>query len=198
MSDSLEELHVRNSWLVRMPPAVKNLTNLKILDVDKSRITYLPPGVFDGMKNLLVRTNAMETNNKKMKKKTKSLNQTRRQDLKIADSGLNSLDGGILHNLGKLKRLSLNGNNLTSIPRNGFRSQSNRLEYLDLSHNSLGQLQPHYFAQLRNVLWLNISHNQIPEVNGRIFARLVKMLRQRCLFSTLNCATGLALFASCT
>ncbi len=53
MQSSLEELHIVNSWLTRLPPAVRNLTNLKVLDIDRSRISYLPPGVLDGMRKLL-------------------------------------------------------------------------------------------------------------------------------------------------
>ena len=41
----MEELHIVNSWLTRLPPAVRNLTNLKVLDIDRSRLSYLPPGV---------------------------------------------------------------------------------------------------------------------------------------------------------
>ena len=38
VAELMEELHIKNSWLTRMPPSIKNLTNLKILEIEKSRI----------------------------------------------------------------------------------------------------------------------------------------------------------------
>ena len=54
--------------------------------------------------------------------------------------------------------------------QNTFKAQG-QLEYLDLSHNSLSKLQPHFFSNLNRLLWLNISHNDVGEIHGRIFAR---------------------------
>ena len=51
-----------------------------------------------------------------------------------------------------------------------FKDQ-NQLEYLDLSHNSMSKLQPHFFSNMNRLLWLNISHNDVSEIHGRIFAR---------------------------
>ncbi len=81
MADSMEELHLTNSWLTRVPPSLKNLTNLKVLQIEKSRIRYLPPGVFDGM--------------------------TKLQDLKLADGGISQVTEHTFAGLKKLKRLSL-------------------------------------------------------------------------------------------
>ena len=55
------------------------------------------------------------------------------------------------------------------ILRNVF--QQANLEYLDLSFNKFNKLEPHYFPELRKMLWLNVSDNAIPQINGRIFSR---------------------------
>ena len=88
-------MHIKNSWLTRVPPSIKNLTNLVLLDIETSRISYLPPGVFDGMKSL--------------------------KDLKIADSNIERIDDKIFSGLRNLKRLSLFKNKIVTFPRNTFK-----------------------------------------------------------------------------
>lgn len=144
LADSLEELYITNSWMTRVSPSLQNLTSLKVLQIETSRIAYLPPKVFDGMKKLV--------------------------DLKIADSKLSVVTSQIFAGLNKLKRLSLYKNELTTFPRSTFKSQT-QLEYLDVSHNKIPKLEPHFFPELRRMLWLNCSHNEIPQINGRIFSR---------------------------
>ena len=80
----------------------------RILSIETSRISYLLPGVFDGMRTLV--------------------------DLKIADGGVETFPKEIFKQLKRLKRLSLYKNNISTLPKNLFKSQGN-LEYLDISHN---------------------------------------------------------------
>ena len=87
----LQELHLHNTWLTRLPPSIRNLTKLKILDVEASRISFLPDGVFEGMKDLL--------------------------DVKIADGKITQVSGKIFSGLRKVKRLSLYKNNITALER---------------------------------------------------------------------------------
>ena len=86
-----QELHIKNSWLTRMPPSIRNLTSLTLLDIETSRISFLPDGVLEGMRDLV--------------------------DLKIADSKLTRISGSNFKGLPKLKRLSLYKNNITSLDR---------------------------------------------------------------------------------
>ena len=90
----LQELHMTNTWLTRLPPSIRNLTKLKILEVETSHISFLPDTVFQGMNQLV--------------------------DLKIADSKINSISTGLLSGLRGLKRLSLYKNNITTIQRVSF------------------------------------------------------------------------------
>lgn len=56
LGDSLEELYITNSWMTRVSPSLQNLTSLKILNIEKSRIAYLPPKVTKmntGIQNVL-------------------------------------------------------------------------------------------------------------------------------------------------
>ena len=86
-----QELHIVNSWLTRLPPSIKNLTSLTLLEIESSRITFLPNGVLEGMKEM--------------------------KDLKIADSKLNEISASMFKGLPKLKRLSLYKNNITKLER---------------------------------------------------------------------------------
>ena len=88
---SLQELHLHNTWLTRLPPSIKNLTQLKFLDVETSRISFLPDGVFQGMQELV--------------------------DLKIADAKITQVSETVFSGLRKLKRLSLYKNNITTLAR---------------------------------------------------------------------------------
>ena len=95
----LQELRIKNSWLTRLPPSVRNLTKLTILDIETSRIGFLPDGVLEGMRDL--------------------------KDLKIANSRLSRISGKNFKGLPKLKRLSLYKNNITSLERVRRRSPFN-------------------------------------------------------------------------
>lgn len=141
---SLRELYIHNTWLSRVPPAVKNLTNLVKLEIEGSRIKYLPPNVFDGMSALL--------------------------DLKVSESEVENIHAGVFSGLRGLKRLSLYNNKIVTFPKDTFKAQIN-LEYLDLSHNQFPKLEPHYFLPLSKLLWCNVSHNAIPNLNSRVFSR---------------------------
>ena len=88
---TFQELHIVNSWLTRLPPSIKNLTSLTLLEIESSRITFLPDGVLEGMKEM--------------------------KDLKIADSKLNKISASMFKGLPKLKRLSLYKNNITKLER---------------------------------------------------------------------------------
>ena len=88
-----------------------------------------------------------------------------------------------------------------------FKDQ-NQLEYLDLSHNSMSKLQPHFFSNMNRLLWLNISHNDVSEIHGRIFARnsLLRVLHMNnnkltryFLFSNnlYNCLVHIPFFVFC-
>ena len=72
-----QELYIKNSWLTRMPPSIRNLTKLTLLDIETSRISFLPDGVLEGMRDLV--------------------------DLKIADSKLTRISGSNFKGLPKLK-----------------------------------------------------------------------------------------------
>lgn len=87
----LQELHVQNTWLTRVPPSIRNLTQLQVLDIETSRVSFLPDGTFEGMKAL--------------------------QDLKIADASVSQVSDSVFSGLRKLKRLSLYKNNITSLAR---------------------------------------------------------------------------------
>eukprot|EP00095_Tigriopus_kingsejongensis_P011359 maker-scaffold444_size168727-snap-gene-0.34 protein:Tk11359 transcript:maker-scaffold444_size168727-snap-gene-0.34-mRNA-1 annotation:"Chaoptin" len=144
ISGSLKELYVRNTWLTRVPPAMKNLTKLVKLEIEASRIKYLPPQVFDGMSSLV--------------------------DLKVSESEVENIHAGVFSGLRQLKRLSLYKNKILTFPKDTFKAQIN-LEYLDMSYNRFPKLEPHFFLPLSKLLWCNVSHNEIPDLSSRVFSR---------------------------
>ena len=38
-------------------------------------------------------------------------------------------------------------------------------------HSRFAKLEPHFFPDLRRMLWLNASHNEVPAMSGRVFSR---------------------------
>jgi Leucine-rich repeat (LRR) protein len=86
IAQSLEELYITNSWLTRVPPSLQTLTKLKVLSIEKSRINFMPPGIFDGMTAL--------------------------EDLKISDGKVNEIGATTFNGLKNLKKLSLDKNEI--------------------------------------------------------------------------------------
>ena len=86
IAQSLEELYIVNSWLTRVPPSIKSLTELKILSIEKSRINFMPSGIFDGMGSLV--------------------------DLKISHGSVTDVGETTFSGLKNLKRLSLDNNQI--------------------------------------------------------------------------------------
>ena len=66
----------------------------------------------------------------------------------FSDAKLSVISKTTWQGLNKLKKLSLNHNNISKLERGTFRRQQN-LELLDISHNSFSKLQPHFFSDLR-------------------------------------------------
>jgi Leucine-rich repeat (LRR) protein len=86
IAQSLEELYITNSWLTRVPPSLQALTQLKILAIEKSRINFMPPGIFDGMSALV--------------------------DLRISEGKVNDIGATTFNGLKNLKKLSLDNNEI--------------------------------------------------------------------------------------
>ncbi len=73
-------------WTTRVPPSLKTLTELRILAIEKSRINFMPAGIFDGMSSLV--------------------------DLKISHGNVNDVGATTFSGLKNLKRLSLDNNEI--------------------------------------------------------------------------------------
>jgi Leucine-rich repeat (LRR) protein len=155
VADTLDELHLINTWLTRMPPSVTaNLTRLRVLSIDGSRITYLPPNSFSRMTELT--------------------------ELRVANANITSLGGkSVFEGLRKLKRLSLNGNALSDLPKGTFATQG-VLDYLDLAGNNFDKLENHFFPELRQLLWLNVSSNHIDRLNAQASPLASHLILREC------------------
>ncbi|XP_061477625.1 uncharacterized protein LOC133382000 [Rhineura floridana] len=111
-------------------------TALKTLYLAENEITCVPAGIFLGLPNL-----------------------------EWLDLSKNKLDSAGLHsevfkNLTKLKRLNLDGNQLTTIP-----ALPNSLQELKLNDNNLEGLQKHSFQGLFKLLTLELEANQLHDGN---------------------------------
>merc|ERR1712172_365545 len=53
IANGMEELHLHNTWLTRLPPSIQNLTQLKFLDVETSRISFSQMEFSKACKSLL-------------------------------------------------------------------------------------------------------------------------------------------------
>ncbi|XP_044299603.1 extracellular matrix protein 2-like [Varanus komodoensis] len=111
-------------------------SSLKSLYLAENEIAHIPAGVFSGLPNL-----------------------------EWLDLSKNKLDSAGLHpeafkNLTKLKRLNLDGNQLTTIP-----ALPSSLQELKMNDNNLEGLQRHSFRGLSKLLTLELEGNQLHDGN---------------------------------
>ncbi|ODN04661.1 Insulin-like growth factor-binding protein complex acid labile subunit [Orchesella cincta] len=92
------------------------------------------------------------------------------KNLQISNGNISSFQKATFSARGKLLRLDLHGNQLTTIPKDAFQNLKN-LEYLDVAWNHFDKLDPGYFFHLSRLTWFNASHNEIPEFKRGAFAR---------------------------
>lgn len=130
---SLKELDLSSNQLTDVPAAVRDLKNLKSLDLGENRISILRNESFD---NLLQLTG-----------------------LRLMDNLISNITNGIFYSLRGLHVLNLAKNKIQHIERGAF-DKNQEIEAIRLDKNLLTDING-IFASLNSLLWLNLSENQL-------------------------------------
>ncbi|XP_031639841.1 toll-like receptor 7 [Contarinia nasturtii] len=130
---SLEELDLSSNQLTEVPAAVRDLKNLKSLDLGENRINVLRNESFENMLQLT--------------------------GLRLMDNLISNITNGIFYPLRGLHVLNLANNKIQNIERGAF-DKNYKIEAIRLDKNLLTDING-IFATLNSLLWLNLSENQL-------------------------------------
>ena len=134
-----------------------NFQNLSKLIINASEITRIEKKLFDGFPVL--------------------------ESLYLSyNKQLETIDSCAFSSLNRLKKLSLNNNNLTSLHPESFIGLRNLIE-LDLSNNYLTHLEPQVFKDLANLEDLDLYNNKLTHFDLRIMEYIGKINR---IFLSMN------------
>ncbi|XP_008569554.1 PREDICTED: toll-like receptor 7 [Galeopterus variegatus] len=121
----------------------KNLLKLEELDISKNSLSFLPPGVFDGMPPNL-------------------------KNLSLAQNGLKSFNWGKLQFLKNLETLDLSHNQLTTVPER-LSNCSRSLKKLILKNNQIRHLTKYFLQDAFQLRYLDLSSNKIQIIQKTSF-----------------------------
>ncbi|XP_008070636.1 toll-like receptor 7 [Carlito syrichta] len=150
-SESLRTLEFRGNHLdvlwrdgdTRYLQFFMNLQKLEELDISENSLSFLPPGVFDGMPPNL-------------------------KNLSLAKNGLKSFNWGKLHFLKTLTTLDLSHNQLTTVPER-LANCSRSLEQLILKNNQIRRLTKYFLQDAFQLRYLDLSSNKIQIIQKTSF-----------------------------
>ncbi|XP_012861953.1 toll-like receptor 7 [Echinops telfairi] len=150
-SDSLKTLEFRGNHLDvlwrdgdnRYLQFFKHLVNLEELDISENSLSFLPPGVFDGMPPNL-------------------------KNLSLAKNGLKSFNWGRLSLLKNVETLDLSKNQLKTVPKR-LSNCSRSLKKLILKNNQIRRLTKYFLQDAFQLRYLDLSSNKIQMIQKTSF-----------------------------
>ncbi|CAM5081005.1 unnamed protein product [Natator depressus] len=146
---NLYHLHLDNNLLEQVPEGVfENLTNLIFLHLEHNQIAHLPPGGFSSLKQLSV--------------------------LDLSNNLLLELSEQALHGLPRLRRLYLSANHITNV---SSKALPGSLRALSLDGNQLASV-PAAIRTSSTLSTLQLSGNPIRKLTSLSFGRRLRSLRQ--------------------
>ncbi|KAF5270788.1 hypothetical protein FQA39_LY18871 [Lamprigera yunnana] len=149
--------------------AFANLPMLEKLDLQLNRLTEFRFNYFVNVSNLIqVNISWNQINNCEAGKQFLSI--------EVLDMGHNKLSHvpKCLENIGLLRKLYLNSNNISVIEPKNFMHLTS-LEELNLKENSIDVIYKHSFAGLQNLQVLDLSSNLITQLHNYQFSSLLKL-----------------------
>lgn len=180
--DTLEEVLMSHNQLASVPPSLLNSTTIQSLDLAHNSIQSLPAS-WSGLPNLYVLR--LSGNQISQVSNTTFANLSSLHVLNLAGNNLEAIPQGTFDGLQQLRGLRLDGNALRDL--NGivaslgqlqwlnvssntlewfdFAFIPHRLEFLDISHNEIGELGNFYHLQNFQLQTLDASHNRITVVD---------------------------------
>uniref|UniRef100_A0A5S6QCF3 LRRCT domain-containing protein n=1 Tax=Trichuris muris TaxID=70415 RepID=A0A5S6QCF3_TRIMR len=191
---SLKKFTVFGCKLISVPPVVRRLSSLEVLelandqvetvrrgelfslqqlrtlDLSENNMAKMDSGALEGLDNLenliLGPDNAFTHSIFAQLGKLPNLRQ-----LKINKNHLKSLPGNCMDGLGRLEELDLSGNFLETLSRPMFKGLTS-LRILDLRVNLISKIEDDAFAELVNLQELHLSGNYIADIRSAQFNQL--------------------------
>ena len=158
--DSLEEVLLSNNQLTTVPSSLLNSTTIKSLDLAHNRIQSLEDYSVSGLKNLYFL--GLSGNQISQVSNLTFANLSDLHVLNLAGNQLEAIPQGTFDGLQQLRGLRLDGNALRDL--NGIVASLGQLQWLNVSSNSLEWFD---FAFVPHTLeFLDISHNEIGELGN--------------------------------
>ena len=158
---NLTSLRIVNASLTQVPPSVCRLTALRDLRLDRNRLTALPDRCLSNLSNL--------------------------KRFSARDNAIVTLQNGVFDGLGKLQRLDLGGNRISSIELSVFASSSNLsdLTRIDLSDNNITSLEPWIYdrglvGRPNKTVYIILRRNRISEFTNKMERDLSAGRRGEC------------------
>lgn len=169
----LQELHLSSNLLGNISSgALKDLHQLRILDLANNLLTTLPPNLFSivfNLTSLVLQGNRLQIVNPSWFSHLQSL-----EWLDLSNNLLTSLLPSSLHNLTNLLILDLSSNKLEYLPANLFNKMPN-LERLNLGENQLTLIAPGTFDHVINLKYLFLNSNKIGKIPEGLFYKVLQL-----------------------
>ncbi|RUS72510.1 hypothetical protein EGW08_019738 [Elysia chlorotica] len=155
---SLEDLRMGRCHLTNVPTdALKVLRKLTYLDLSENRFTEAGPGAFKGsycLTELLISAAGMTFSDDAFSDQSECI-----VSLTMKQMGLTSIPREAISKLTSLRRLSLDNNQIESLPADAFSGIS--ASSIRLTGNPLTAIEDHAFRGLSSGLDINLSHTKI-------------------------------------
>ncbi|XP_073825374.1 uncharacterized protein [Musca autumnalis] len=151
---------------------LKNLSELKVLNLTLNSIADLPRNTFDDvfkLQRLYLAHNALQVLPFQLFRSMRDL-----QILNLADNKLLSFPDNFFAPNGELRLLLLQRNQLQGINKNSFYNLQ-KLLHLDLSVNHITSIDRKAFESLSNLITLNISSNNLTTISSILFHPLQRL-----------------------
>ncbi|KFD54302.1 hypothetical protein M514_04844 [Trichuris suis] len=159
-STQVKELCLAGNLLVQVPKVIRMLTNLTTLDLSRNRIEAIPKFLFDNlpaMSRLNLANNHIVGIDRYVFTSVPNL-----VELNLANNAISQLSVNCFDGLTNLKRLHLQGNNIGDL--HGVLSNLDRLEYVNVSENSISSLNLKILPS--SLSHLDASRNRITKVTN--------------------------------
>ncbi|KAI6652594.1 Leucine-rich repeat and fibronectin type-III domain-containing protein 5-like [Oopsacas minuta] len=174
INTAVENLDLSGNGIILEPGQLRNLTNLKRLDLSRNSLVYIPAGTFDGLVSLETLTldgNLFTPDTLVPENFTGAENIT---SLSLAGNQLSlPITNNFLGFFTKLKTLNLDSNLYQYLSPTFFDIISSTLEELFLSDNLIINLPVSIFTSLTQLFLLDLSGNNLETLPNGIFSSLV-------------------------
>ncbi|XP_038672620.1 leucine-rich alpha-2-glycoprotein-like [Scyliorhinus canicula] len=169
----LQELHLSSNKLMNISSgALKELHQLRILDLTNNLLNTFPPDLFNTSLNLttlVLQGNKLQAVDPFWFHHLRSL-----QSLDLSNNMLKSLPLDSFQNLTELVTLDLSSNKIENLPVTLFHKLS-KLERLNLANNQLYNILPGTFDHVLNLASLFLNENKIRAIPVGLFNKLLKL-----------------------